>query len=163
MVRVKFCYKNNHLVGFKNLEYHSIQQPVSAKEFMIFRQCLQTNVYDIMYFSVNIFNYLCRYRKQTDIYYSTWSFENEAKICQFQFLEPPHTLTIFGGLKKVFRRPTHQLIFHGIWHFQFLDPPPTHTLTIFGGIKTFLYPQKLWNLALSVFRPPTHKLTVFGA
>ena len=26
---------------------------------------------------------LCRYRKRTDIYYSTWSFENVAKICQF--------------------------------------------------------------------------------
>ena len=32
---------------------------------------------------------LCRYRKRTDIYYSTWSFENVAKNCQFQFLDPP--------------------------------------------------------------------------
>ena len=32
---------------------------------------------------------LCRYRKRTDIYYSTWRFENVAKICQFQFLDPP--------------------------------------------------------------------------
>ena len=32
-------------------------------------------------------------------------------------LDPPHT---------------HQLIFHGIWHFWILDP---HTLTILGGIN----------------------------
>ena len=33
----------------------------------------------------------------------TLEFENVAKICQFQFLDPspPHTLTIFGeGIKK---------------------------------------------------------------
>ena len=46
-------------------------------------------------------SFLCRYRKQTNIYYSTWSFENVAKICQCQFLDPPktHTLTIWGGIK----------------------------------------------------------------
>ena len=32
---------------------------------------------------------LCRYRKRTDIYYSTWNFENVAKNSQFQFLDPP--------------------------------------------------------------------------
>ena len=34
---------------------------------------------------------LCWYCKWTDIYYSTWSFENVAKICHFQFLDPPKT------------------------------------------------------------------------
>ena len=28
---------------------------------------------------------LCRYCKRTDIYYSTWSFENVAKIASFSF------------------------------------------------------------------------------
>ena len=32
---------------------------------------------------------LCRYRKWTDIYYSTWSLENVSKSCQFQFFRPP--------------------------------------------------------------------------
>ena len=37
--------------------------------------------------------WLCRYRKRTDIYYSTWSFENVSKNCQFQFLDP-HSCTL---------------------------------------------------------------------
>ena len=37
-------------------------------------------------------SFLCQYHKQTNIYYSTWSFENVAKICPFQVLDPlPHT------------------------------------------------------------------------
>ena len=84
---------------------------------------------------------LCRYRKRTDIYYSMWSFENVAKICQFQFLDPPppHTKNL-GGYKKmsIFFANVHvikrrQLTFHGICQFQFLDPPHTHT-KIFWGV-----------------------------
>ena len=55
-------------------------------------------------------HFLCRYCKRTDIYYSTWSFENVAKICQLKFLDPPpHTLKNFqGGYKKDFRPPPLQ-------------------------------------------------------
>ena len=51
---------------------------------------------------------LCRYRKRTDIYYSTWSLENVSESCQFQYFRHPppqkQTLTIFwgGGCKKFF-------------------------------------------------------------
>ena len=38
---------------------------------------------------VNRGTLLCRYRKRTDIYYSTWSLENVSKSCQFQFFRPP--------------------------------------------------------------------------
>ena len=42
---------------------------------------------------------LCRYRKRTDIYYLTWSFENVAKNCQFQFLDPPpHNIVKSNGV-----------------------------------------------------------------
>ena len=41
--------------------------------------------------------FLCQYRKRTDIYYSTWSFENVAKNCQFQFLDtPPNIVASFS-------------------------------------------------------------------
>ena len=36
------------------------------------------------HFSVAYYS-LCRYRKRIDIYYSTSSFENVSKNCQFQF------------------------------------------------------------------------------
>ena len=51
---------------------------------------------------------LCRYRKRTDIYYSTWSFEN-LPVSVFRPTPKTHTLTIFGGgYKKVYRPPnTH--------------------------------------------------------
>ena len=39
---------------------------------------------------------LCRYRKRTDIYYSTWSFENVTKNCQFQFLDPLPKIASFS-------------------------------------------------------------------
>ena len=76
---------------------------------------------------------------------STWSFENVAKICQFQFLDTPHTHTKnLGGYKKmlIFFANVHvikrrQLIFHGICQFQFLDCP-THTKNLWGGIKKML-------------------------
>ena len=45
----------------------------------------QSEKYEIV---PNLPQLLCRYRKRTDIYYSTWSFENVAKNCQFQFLDP---------------------------------------------------------------------------
>ena len=51
---------------------------------------------------------LCWYHKQTDIYYSTWSFENVAKNCQFQFLDPPKILLPVSELPVSV----------------FIDPPP---------------------------------------
>ena len=51
------------------------------------------------------YHILCRYRKQTDIHYSTWSFENVSENCQFWCLDPPppHTKNNLwggGGYKK---------------------------------------------------------------
>ena len=63
----------------------------------------------LLMFQKSIF--LCRYRKRTDIYYSTWSLENVSKSCQFQFFRPPppkQTLTIFGGVSENFFRPPHE-------------------------------------------------------
>ena len=48
---------------------------------------------------------LRRYRKRTDIYHSTWSFENVAKYCQLQLLDPPKKLPV-----SVFRPPPLQNI-----------------------------------------------------
>ena len=79
--------------------------------------------------------FLCQYHKWTDIYYLTWSFENVAKIYQFQFLE------LGGGAMKVFR-----------------PLPKTHTLTIFqGGYKKFLDPPKFIHLQTK------HKKWIFSA
>ena len=97
---------------------------------------------------------LCRYRKRTDIYYSTWSFENVAKNCQFQFLAPPKYCCQFQNCQfqfldpppklpvSVFRPPTKYCC-----QFQFLDPPPNNQFQ-------FLDPLKIL-LPVSVFRPPT--------
>ena len=67
-------------------------------------------------------NLLCRYRKRTDIYYSTsWSFENVAKNCQFQFLDlppPPKILLPVSELPVTVLRPPPPNC-----QFQFLDPP----------------------------------------
>ena len=49
-------------------------------------------------------SFLCQYCKWTNIYYSTWGFENVAKNCQFQFLDHPlhqnlpfQSFQIWGG------------------------------------------------------------------
>ena len=62
---------------------------------------------------------LCRYRKRTDIYFSTWIFENVAKNCQFQFLDPPPpTLKKLGwgggGIKNDVTEMIHLLTFQSI-------------------------------------------------
>ena len=64
---------------------------------------------------------LCRYRKRTDIYFSTWSFENVAKNCQFQFLDPsPKILLPVSELPVSVFRPPQILLPVSV-----LDPPRT--------------------------------------
>ena len=102
-------------------------------------------------FNNESWDFLCQYRKRTDIYYSTWSFENVAKNCQFQFLDPPQNC-----------------------QFQFLDPPPPPKIllpvselpvSVFRPptpklpVSVFKPPQIL--LPVSVFRPPKLPVSVF--
>ena len=82
----------------------------------------------IISFSESFIRTLCRYRKRTDIYYSTWSFENVAKSCQFKFLDPPQNC-----------------------QFQFLDPPKILLPVSELPVSVFRPPQTL--LLVSVFRP----------
>ena len=61
---------------------------------VLFRLYLSCNLSVLWkYFHECFILLLCQYHKQTDIYYSTWCFETIAKICQFQFLDPPQKHT----------------------------------------------------------------------
>ena len=96
------------------------------------------------------------------MYSLTWSFQNVARICHFEFLDPlpPHTNKL-GGYNKIFRPPT---LVNISWNLALLTlRPPTQFVG--GGIEKFLThptPQNLWsfeNLAIIcyfLFRPPTH-------
>ena len=61
---------------------------------------------------------LCQYHKWTNIYYLTWSFENVAKDCQFQFLDLPTPYTkktlLGGGIKNDVTEMIHLLTFQSI-------------------------------------------------
>ena len=111
---------------------------------------------------------LCQYCKQTDIYYSTRSFENVAKNCQFQFLDPsklpvsvfrpPQILLPVSELPvSVFRPPPKYCCQFQNYQCQFLDPPPKLPVSVFRHPPKyccqfqFLDPPKL---PVSVFRPP---------
>ena len=88
-------------------------------------------------------DFLCWYHKWTDICYLTWSFENVAKNCQFQFLDPPPQilLSVSELPLSLFRPPQY------CCQFQFLDPPSKYCCQF-----KFLTPSKL---PVSVFRLPS--------
>ena len=113
-------------------------------------------------------NFLCWYHKQTDIYYSTWSFENVAKYCQFQFLDPPPILLPVSELLLSVSRPPPQIllpvsVFRPLpqnCQFQFLDPPKILLPVSELPVSVFRHPPPpqillpVSELPVSVFRPP---------
>ena len=99
---------------------------------------------------------LCRYRKRTDIYYSTWSLENVSESCQFQYFRHPppqkQTLTIFwGGVRNFFRPPPYEKLLVDI---SYNIPVPvnkilTDSFSKGGSTEIFIYPPE--KLLVSVW------------
>ena len=124
-----------------------------------------------MHFGVHVcfFAFLCRYRKRTDIYYSTWSFENVAKNCQFQFLEPPPPklpVSVFRPPPPKILLPVSELPLSVFRHPppQILLPVSELPLSVFRPLpkiaSLFLDPPKIL-LPVSVSRPPQNIVASF--
>ena len=79
------------------------------------------------------------------MYYSTWSFENVAKICQFQFFDTHTHTNNFLGVTKKFLAPPHTLV-NISWNLAL------SVLQFWGGIKVFRTPPPHTHTSFSLFQ-----------